>query len=158
VPALLKLGVPEVAAHLFILYFAVISTITPPVGNTYYAAAGIAESEPQRTGLLACRLGIVAYIIPFMFVYYPPLITRGALAEVLFAIFFTSLCVLALAKGFEDKRYNLVERILFLGTTVMLANPHWTLHYYGIGIFFLIIIRRRMWEIFYKIDPRGARA
>jgi len=150
VPALLKLGVPEVAAHLFILYFAVISTITPPVGNTYYAAAGIAESEPQITGILACRLGVVAYIIPFMFVYYPPLIAQGSLPEVLFAVFFTTLCVFALAKGFEDKRYNLLERLLFLATAGVLTNPYWLLHYFGIGFFFLLIIRRRLWVLLGK--------
>lgn len=158
VPALLKLGVPEGAAHLFVLYFAVISTITPPVGNSYYAAAAIAGSEPQRTGFQACRLGIVAFIIPFMFVYYPPLIAHGRFTEILFGIFFTTLCVFALAKGLEDQRYSVLERILFLITALMLTNPYGMLHYFAIGMFFLLTIRKRLWVVLGKGRLRGARA
>jgi len=146
VPALLEIGVPEVTAHLFVLYFAVISTITPPVGNTYYAAAGIAESEPQRTGFLACRIGIVAFVIPFMFVYFPPLIMQGTLPQIGYAIFFTTLCVISFAKGFEDKRYSVYERVIFIATAFTLAIPHSIFQYVGIGVFFLLIIRRRIWK------------
>jgi TRAP-type uncharacterized transport system fused permease subunit len=143
VPALLKLGVPAVSAHLFIVYFAVISTITPPVGNTYYAAAAIAESEPQTTGFLACRMGIVAYVIPFVFVYYPPLLMKAGPLAVLQAIVVTGLFVVAIAKGFEDKKYHVIERMLFLSAAFVLANPKPMMHYLGVAFFVAIILIRR---------------
>lgn len=144
VPALVKLGVPEPVAHLFILYFAVISTITPPVGNAYYAAAAIAKSEPQKTGLQACRLGIVGFVIPFIFVSSPALLTLGNFTEIIFALFYTLLCVIALAKGFEDKNCTILERILFLAIALILvvSSPQGILHSFSIGGFFFLILMR----------------
>src|SRR5690606_11041129 len=66
-PALQRLGVPAMAAHMFVFYFGIISTITPPVALTAYAAAGVGQADPTKVGWLACKLGILAYIVPFMF-------------------------------------------------------------------------------------------
>lgn len=77
VPTLRQCGVGLAAAHLFAFYFANIANITPPVALASYTAAGIAESEPMKTGLIASKLGIVAYIVPFMFVYSPELLLMG---------------------------------------------------------------------------------
>ena len=72
-PALNEMGVLPIAGHLFILYFGVISNITPPFALAAYAGAGIARSDPFRTGFLAFRLGVPGFILPFMFVYSPSL-------------------------------------------------------------------------------------
>src|SRR5699024_4258096 len=76
-PALVEMGVDPMAAHLFILYFGCLSTITPPVALSSFAAAGIAGSHPMRTGVESFRLAIVAFLIPFMFVYGPELLMDG---------------------------------------------------------------------------------
>lgn len=68
VPALVKMGVMPLAAHLFVFYYAIISNITPPVALASYAAASIAGSPPNRTGFAACRPGILAFIVPFAFI------------------------------------------------------------------------------------------
>ena len=70
-PALEQLGVPTIAAHLFMLYFGVLSVVTPPVALAAFAAAPIAGSPPMATGVAALRLSIAGFIVPFLFVYHP---------------------------------------------------------------------------------------
>ena len=77
--ALIELGVPPIAAHLFCYYFAVVSCITPPVAICAYAAASIAKSDPLKTGWEAYRLGIAGFVLPFIFVYHPSLLFQGSL-------------------------------------------------------------------------------
>jgi TRAP transporter 4TM/12TM fusion protein len=76
-PALVALGAPVLAAHLFIFYFGCISNVTPPVALAAYAAAGIADAPPVRTGITAMGLAATGFIIPFMFVYGPSLLLAG---------------------------------------------------------------------------------
>ena len=80
-PALIKAGVPMISAHLFVFYYAILSVITPPVCVTAFAGASIAESDPMRTGFVSVKLAIVAFIIPFMFVYQPALLWQGGMTE-----------------------------------------------------------------------------
>jgi TRAP transporter 4TM/12TM fusion protein len=77
-PALEQLGIDRLAAHLFVLYFGMLSMITPPVALAAYAAASIAAADPLRTSLHAVRLGWTAYIVPFLFVASPALLLIGA--------------------------------------------------------------------------------
>ncbi|MYH50345.1 MAG: TRAP transporter large permease subunit [Gammaproteobacteria bacterium] len=82
-PALVELGVPPLAAHLFIFYFGCISNVTPPVSLAAYAAAGVASSPPMRTALTAMLLAMAGFLVPFLFVYAPPLLLEGSLFEIL---------------------------------------------------------------------------
>ncbi|BBK30009.1 TRAP transporter 4TM/12TM fusion protein [Stella humosa] len=77
VPAIIKLGVIPPAAHMFALYFAVLSAITPPVALAVFAAAGIAKSDIWKSGLAAVKIGAAGFIVPFMFVYEPALLMIG---------------------------------------------------------------------------------
>ena len=77
-PALEQLGLDRLAAHLFVLYFGMLSMITPPVALAAYAAANIAGADPWRTSLYAVRLGWTAYIVPFLFVASPALLMIGS--------------------------------------------------------------------------------
>ncbi|HEX5777473.1 MAG TPA: TRAP transporter fused permease subunit [Xanthobacteraceae bacterium] len=76
-PALSEAGVMPLAAHMFVLYFGMMSFVTPPVAVAAFAAASIAKTDPVRTGFEAMRFGWVAYIVPFLFVYSPTLIMDG---------------------------------------------------------------------------------
>lgn len=78
IPALVSLGVPVLAAHFFAFHFGVHSYITPPVALSAFAAAAIAKTPPMATGFESFRLGIAAYMIPFLFVYSPALLGQGA--------------------------------------------------------------------------------
>jgi TRAP-type uncharacterized transport system fused permease subunit len=77
VPAIIKLGVIPPAAHMFALYFAVLSAITPPVALAVFAAAGIAKSDIWKSGLAAVKISAAGFIVPFMFVYEPALLMIG---------------------------------------------------------------------------------
>jgi TRAP transporter 4TM/12TM fusion protein len=74
VPAIIKLGVTEPAAHMFAFYFAILSAITPPVALAVYAAAGIAKADLWKSGWSAVKIGAAGFIVPFMFVYEPALL------------------------------------------------------------------------------------
>jgi len=81
-PALIEMGCLPIAAHMFIFYFATMSAITPPVAIASYAAAGIAETNPNTTGWLAFKMGLAAFIVPYFFIYNPALIGQGSISEV----------------------------------------------------------------------------
>ncbi len=85
-PALIAAGLPSMAVHLFILYWAMLSFITPPVALGAFAAASIAKSPPLLTGLTAMRLGSIIYFIPFVFVLEPSLVLQGDALAVLLAV------------------------------------------------------------------------
>lgn len=73
-PALIKLGVPPLAAHLFVFYFGIVADITPPVALAAFAGSGIAGSDPLKTGFEAFKLGFAAYLVPYIFVMSPVLV------------------------------------------------------------------------------------
>jgi TRAP transporter 4TM/12TM fusion protein len=85
-PPMIKLGVNPFAAHLFVLYFGLMSMITPPVAIAAFTAAKLANSAPMGTAMTACRLGWVAYVIPFVFVYEPALIMNGSPIAILLSL------------------------------------------------------------------------
>jgi TRAP-type uncharacterized transport system fused permease subunit len=76
-PALVKIGIPPMAAHMFVLYFGIMSMVTPPVALAAFAAANIGGADPNRTGWTAARIGWAAYIVPFLFVFSPSLLMHG---------------------------------------------------------------------------------
>jgi len=76
-PALVKAGIPPMAAHMFVLYFGIMSMVTPPVALAAFAAANIGGADPNRTGWTAARIGWSAYIVPFLFVFSPSLLMSG---------------------------------------------------------------------------------
>ena len=85
-PALVEVGVDIMAAHMFVLYFGMMSMITPPVAIAAFAAASLTRADPMRTGYAAVRFGWVAYVIPFLFVLSPTLILKGAPGEIALAL------------------------------------------------------------------------
>ena len=100
-PALVDLGLNKVAVHLFILYWGMISFITPPVALGAYAAASLAQAPPIRTGLEAMRLGSIIYFLPFFFVLNPALIFHGAPLEILLEVTTALIGVTLLAAGLQ---------------------------------------------------------
>ena len=121
-PVLVNLGVPVLAAHLFIMYYACVSTITPPVAFTAYAAAGIAKSDPNETGWIATRLGVAAYIIPFAFVYNPAILASGRWYEILWATLMGLLCGYALACGINSNYRPFLRATVTVAALVLLIH------------------------------------
>lgn len=100
-PALIRAGLDAMAVHLFIMYWGMVSFITPPVALGAFAAASLAGTSPMRTGLLAMRLGSLIYLVPFFFVLEPALIGRGSAIEVARAVGSTAFGVWLLASGLQ---------------------------------------------------------
>jgi TRAP transporter 4TM/12TM fusion protein len=98
-PALAQLGIVPLAAHLFLFYFGMLSLITPPDCLATYAAAAIAKADFWKTGWTGMRLGIVAYIVPFIFVYHPALILEGSILEIVTTLLTASVGVALLGIG-----------------------------------------------------------
>lgn len=100
-PALLALDVPMLPAHLFIVYFASMSAITPPVAVAAFAAGSIARANPMAIGLTCCRLAMVAFIIPYVFIYHPGLLLIGTTSGVAFDLASATLAIIALVGATE---------------------------------------------------------
>lgn len=99
IPALIKLGVIPIAAHMFVFYFSTISAITPPVAMAVYAAAGIGGAKLWPTGLWAMRIAATGFIVPFMFVYGTSLLCIGPTFDVITSAISAYFGVIALAAG-----------------------------------------------------------
>ena len=96
-PALAKMGLPLLTAHLFVFFYGCVSTITPPVALASYVAAGIAKADINRVGWTAFAYGVTCYILPFMFVFGPGLLLSGGIASIALAIASGSLGVFGIA-------------------------------------------------------------
>ncbi|MBI3078839.1 MAG: TRAP transporter permease [Deltaproteobacteria bacterium] len=137
IPALIKLGVLPIAAHMFVFYFAIISAITPPVAMAVYAAAGIGGANIWKTGLAAVRIGATGFVVPYMFVFGPPLLSIGQPLEI--ALAFATACfgVTALAMGLQGwmlQRVTVPERLLLLAAAVALIKPGWVTDLAGLAL------------------------
>ena len=126
VPALTNLGVGVLSAHLFVFYFAIISAITPPVALAAYAGSAIAKSSPMQTAVTACRIGLAAFIIPYMFVFNPSLLMSGSVFSIIWVTFTASLGVFLLSCstiGWFFSGMSKWERVLLFITSVLLIEP-----------------------------------
>ena len=131
-PVLIKLGLSVLAAHMFILYYAVLSAVTPPVAVAAYACAAIAQANPLTISVMACRMSIVAFIVPFSFAYGEALLLKGAwwtiLAFTLSASVGTILLALAL-EGYWKRQLNRPARavIAIVGLIFLAPMLFWSM-------------------------------
>jgi len=126
VPAIIKLGVVEPAAHMFAFYFAILSAITPPVALAVFAAAGLAKSDLWASGLAAVKIGAAGFIVPFMFVYEPALLMIGDWPTILWSTATASVgCVLLAAglHGYLLERATLWQRAFLVAGAFCLVKP-----------------------------------
>ena len=125
-PAIVNMGVSPMAAHLFILYFGALSTITPPVALSTFAAAGIAGSGLWETGIAAMKLAVSGFIIPFIFCYSEELILVGSTGDIIFALCTATIgcCILSVALGGWFKvNLGIVSRLILVPCAILLIMP-----------------------------------
>ena len=134
-PLLIKLGIPEMAAHLFLLYFAVLSAITPPVAVAAFAAASIADDNPMKISFKGVQFAVGAFLLPFFFVLDPALLGEGSAIEVIWAtvraVLAFSLISVASAGCFLSA-LSPAQRLLTFTIIIPLLAP--TLMYQGFGV------------------------
>ncbi|MEL4027271.1 TRAP transporter permease [Caldifermentibacillus hisashii] len=124
IPALIDLGVTPLAAHMFVFYFSALSAITPPVALAAFAAAGISGAEPMKTGMTAVKLGLAAFIVPFLFVYGEEILLIGEPIQIILAFITAIIGVIGLASAVEGwllrHSYWYERLLLFIGSICMI--------------------------------------
>jgi len=149
IPALIKLGVLKVAAHMFVFYFSTISAITPPVAMAVYAAAGIGGAKLWPTGIWAMRIAATGFIVPFMFVYGPSLLFIGSAFDIITSAISASFGVTALAAGMMGwfvKELRTWERIVLLIAAVLLIKPGIYSDAIGYILLLLVFLKQKYWH------------
>ena len=124
-PGLVRMGIEPLIAHFFVFYYAVVSAITPPVALAAYAGAGIAGSDPMRTSVASFKIGLAAFIVPFMFYYSPGLLMEANwptialnLATALVGVYLLSAAV----QGWFFGRTNPIVRAAVFAAAIMMIS------------------------------------
>ncbi|MDR1179385.1 MAG: TRAP transporter fused permease subunit [Spirochaetales bacterium] len=144
-PALIKIGIPALPAHLFLLYFASISAITPPVAVASFAAAGIAEENALKVGMSAVRLGVAGFALPFTFVLNPDYLHFGFDLLTLFTWISAAVVCYSAAiamQGFVEQKITILERLLYCGVIVSAIQSSYYLSAAGWIVFGLLFFGR----------------
>ena len=143
-PALVEMGIEPVAAHLFILYWGMISFITPPVAIASIVAAGLAGTDNMKTGVFSLRLGFVAYVIPFFFIYNPVLVGVGSPAQILYTVVMSVFGIVLISSGAEGYLFRVgplgwFSRIAVIVIGLLFFFPERVLNLWG-GIALILFV------------------
>jgi TRAP transporter 4TM/12TM fusion protein len=147
IPALVKLGVPPLAAHMFAFYFGCLSSVTPPECLAVYAAASISRCSVWGAGWQAVKFASAGFIVPFFFVYYPALLFEGSWAEIAQAVLTGGIGVIALAAGLEGyfmRSAAWLERGLFVAAALLLIDPRLVTDVIGLALLAAGLIMQKL--------------
>jgi TRAP transporter 4TM/12TM fusion protein len=134
-PVLIKLGATVLSAHMFILYYAVLSGVSPPIAVAAYAAAAIAKDNPFAISMQASRFCIVAFLVPFSFAFNEALFLHGDILAIGWALFTAVIGVIVVGVGVEgylDRPVSLLARFMFIAGGLLCFGPGPI--YFGIGV------------------------
>ncbi|SFG71208.1 TRAP transporter, 4TM/12TM fusion protein [Palleronia marisminoris] len=152
-PGLVQLGIPLLTAHFFVFYFAVLSAITPPVALASYAAAGISGANPMATSVTSFKIGIAAFIVPFMFFYNGALLMDGTWAQVIRAGITATIGVFLLSAGvqgwFLGGRTVWFNRVLLILAALFMIEGGWSTDLIGVALAAAVYLVQR----FLRPDP-----
>jgi TRAP-type uncharacterized transport system fused permease subunit len=157
IPALIKLGVPPLAAHMFAFYFGCLSAVTPPECLAVYAAASISRCSVWKAGWQACKFAAAGFIVPFFFVYYPALLFQGSWTEIALAALTGGIGVIALAaaaEGYLFRTATWIERGLFLVAAFLLIDPQLITDIAGVSLLAIAVVLQKV----RRPDPLPAEA
>ena len=142
-PAIIQMGVPVLAAHMFVFYFGIIADVTPPVALAAFAGAGIAGGNALRTGVNAAKLAIAAFIIPYMFVLSPVILMIDATIPGLVMTTLTAIIgMIALSSaliGYLADNCRIYERIILIAGGLLLIDPGTVTDLTGIALFAIVL-------------------
>lgn len=146
-PALVDMGVGLLAAHLFVLYSAMLSSITPPVALAAYAAASISQGNPLKIAVLACQFGMGAFAVPYFFVYDPALLAIDVTWIQVVLSFLTAIAGGVAASiamiGTFAHRLSWIERLLFAAAAICFLSANWMTDFVGLALSIALIA----WDI-----------
>jgi len=136
-PAMVDFGFSQLASHMFVFYFGVMSMITPPVEVAAYAAADISKADPITIGFTACRIAILAFIMPYVFLFEPALLMQGSWWYIIVRFVVTLVGVVLLAgtiTGWFFIQLNMLWRGVFLLTFILIITPEVISTIIGVGL------------------------
>ncbi len=149
VPAMTKLGIDPLAAHFFVMYYCVLSMITPPVALASYAAAGLAKADAMKTGWLAFKLSFVLFLIPFAFAFDPALLWAGAPGWIALAFISMMAATFAWAvmlEGYVNGVVGWLVRMLFGAVALMILFAPTGSQWWGAGCAaFILLLGWTLW-------------
>jgi len=154
-PALIEMNVPPIAAHLFIFYFGVFSTITPPFAPDAFVAGGIAGAPVMKTALSACKIGLAGLLLPYIMVYNKAFLMQGFWLNVVWALITAILGLIALSSGINGYLFGkvgLLFRALLIFSAVVMIIPGAISDAIGLGLFFALCFKQNR-QFFYEV-PR----
>ncbi|MET4698404.1 TRAP transporter 4TM/12TM fusion protein [Constrictibacter sp. MBR-5] len=146
-PGLVRLGIPPLTAHMFVFYYAVISTITPPVALSAYAGAAIAGGDAMKTSVVAFKYGLAAFLVPFMFFYSPALLMQGETIVILRVVATALIGVWFLAGAVQGWFFGPMPWLLrgvLLAASLLLIEGGWTTDLAGIGLGVAVLLYQRI--------------
>jgi TRAP transporter 4TM/12TM fusion protein len=149
-PALIMLGVPDFAAHMFVFYYAILSEVSPPTALSCFAAAALTKGNPYKTTMYAWKYTLPAFIVPFMFTLDPKgvgILLKGPVSDVIWTTFTAFVGIAALAGGVENwffKKTTLYERIMLIVAGLALVYPEPLYDMVGFGLIALAIISQKL--------------
>jgi TRAP-type uncharacterized transport system fused permease subunit len=149
-PALMMLGVPDFAAHMFVFYYSILSEVAPPTALSCFAAAALTKGNPYKTTVYAWKYTLPAFIVPFMFTLDPKgvgILLQGPVVDVIWTTVTAFIGIAALAGGVENwflKRTTLYERIMLIVAGLMLVYPIPQYDAIGIGLIVLVIVSQKL--------------
>ena len=157
-PALVELGQPEIAAHMFCFYFAMFANLTPPVALASFAAAGLSGGSPMKTGWQSVRLALAGFIVPFMFVYNPQLLLENVTflsgLQVVVTACIGVVLIAAAVEGYLCGRMNVVLRIIAGVGAFLLIDSGLITDLGGLACLAVILLAQKF--IFHKKDKPQA--
>jgi len=150
-PILIKMGIPVLAAHMFVFYFGIVADITPPVALAAYAGAAIAKCNPLKTGVNATRLAITAFIVPYIFAYSPEMLFIGDVKwyDVVLICITAIIGIVGVSAGMEGYMYVKCpwwQRILLLGGGLLCIIPGIATDVAGFGCIAAMFVLQKLAE------------
>ena len=148
-PALIKVGVSDIAAHLFVIYWGMASFFTPPVCIAVFVACGISGASVGATGLNAVRLGIGVFLIPYAFALHPALLLKGTVFEIILTGIVATIAAVAIGSGSGGyclKKLNWVQRGMLIAGGISMVLPG----YQSVVVGLLLIFFSIVWQWFSK--------
>jgi len=149
-PALMQLGVPDFAAHMFVFYYAILSEVSPPTALSCFAAAALTKGNPYKTTLYAWKYTLPAFIVPFMFTLDRKgigILLKGSVTDVIWTTLTAFIGIAALAGGVENwffKKTKIYERLMLIAAGLMLVYPIAFYDGIGFGLMALVIVSQKL--------------
>ena len=149
-PAMIQLGVPDFAAHMFVFYYSILSEVSPPTALSCFAAAALTKGNPYKTTIYAWKYTLPAFLVPFMFTLDPKgvgILLKGPAIDVIWTTFTAFIGIAALAGGVENmffKKTAVYERIMLIVAGLALVYPQPLYDIVGFGLIVLVIISQKL--------------